>query len=34
VIDPIELASEPPFAADERSTLVAFLDYFRPVLAR
>jgi hypothetical protein len=34
VIGPIELASEPPFAADERSTLVAFLDYFRTVLAR
>jgi hypothetical protein len=34
VIDPIELAPAPPFAVDERSTLLAFLDYFRTVLAR
>ena len=34
MIDPIELAPEPPFAGGERDTLVAYLDYYRSVLAR
>ena len=34
VIGHIELAPDPPFAVDERHTLVSFIDYFRSVLAR
>jgi hypothetical protein len=34
VIGPFELAPEPPFAVDERQTLVTFLDYYRSVFLR
>ena len=34
MIGPIELAPEPPFAVDERDTLVTFLDYYRSVFLR
>jgi hypothetical protein len=34
VIGPIELAPDPPYAVDERHTLVTFLDYYRSVFLR
>ena len=34
VIDPVPMPPDPPFAVDERETLIAFLDYYRAVLAR
>jgi len=34
VIDQIPAPADPPFAVDERETLVTFLDYYRAVLIR
>jgi Protein of unknown function (DUF664) len=34
VIGQIPLPSDPPFAVDERETLVTFLDYYRAILLR
>ncbi len=34
VIGSIELAPDPPYAVDERQTLVTFLDYYRSVFLR
>ena len=34
MIDQIPAPADPPFAVDERETLVTFLDYYRAVLIR
>ena len=34
MIEQIPVPSDPPFAVDERETLVTFLDYYRVVLLR
>lgn len=34
MIDQVPLPPDPPFAVDERETLVTFLDYYRAVLIR